>query len=263
MKNNNGTAVVTGASSGIGAIYADRLAKRGYNLLLVARDEERMNKLATKLVGTYGIEVEVLRADLTKHEDVLKLEERLQKDEAISMLVNNAGMASAGPIVSANADTLENLINLNITALTRLTVAVVPSFVARKAGTIVNIASVVALNPELIGAAYSGSKAYVLNFTQALQTELKDSGVRVQAVLPGATSTELWDRSGFPLSHLPSEIVMSAEDMVDAALVGLDKNELVTIPSLPEEKDWQNFLGARQALAPNLSRSQPATRYKN
>jgi len=153
------------------------------------------------------------------------------------------------------------MIYLNVTALTRLALAALPGFVARKNGVLINIASIVALAPELLNGTYSGTKAYVVNFTQALKSELEGKGVTVQAVLPGATATPLWEKAGGSVEELPKEIVMTAEDMVDASLAGLDQHELITIPSLPNLADWDRYEAARKALGPNLSRRKPADRY--
>lgn len=258
---NKGKALVTGASSGIGAVYADRLVKRGFDLILVARDESRLRQLAGHLSSETGRDVEVLRADLINKSDLLQVEKVLQTDSQITLLVNNAGFATAKPLLESNPDQLQDIIALNITALTRLSRAVVPSFIKRGSGAVINIASVVALTTDLVDATYSASKAYVLNFTQFMDHELREKGIQVQAVLPGATVTELWGRAGVDINHLPKEMVMSAEDMVDAALAGFDQKELVTIPSLPNVQDWEAFEAARIALRPNLSRSKPADRY--
>jgi uncharacterized protein len=148
-----------------------------------------------------------------------------------------------------------------VTALTRLTYAVAPQFVARGKGTIVNIASIVAVAPERLNGVYGATKAFVLAFSQSLHHELAAKGVRVQAVLPGAIRTELWDKAGRPVENLPQAIVMGTEDLVDAALAGLDQGEFATVPSLPDAADWDAFESARAALGPNLSRSKPAARY--
>ncbi|WP_233833352.1 SDR family NAD(P)-dependent oxidoreductase [Paraburkholderia sp. ZP32-5] len=256
-----GTAVITGASSGIGAVYADRLARRGYDLLLVARDGERLQSVAERLTQQTGRHVETVSADLTVKADVRRIEERLRADRAITMLVNNAGVGATAPLIDSDIDALEKMIDLNVTSLTRLSAAVLPGFVERGAGTLINISSIVALSPELLNGTYSGTKAYVLNLTQSLHHEVGGKGVRLQAVLPGATSTAFWDRAGLAVEHLPSQIVMSAEDMVDAALAGLDQGELVTIPSLPDAADWERLNSARQHLQPNLSHNVPAARY--
>ena len=257
-----GTALVTGASSGIGAIYAQRLAARGFDLLLVARDLERLEAAASALRDAHGVQVEVLKADLTQKDDVLKLEQRLRSDSSISLLLNNAGVAADGLLANADLDQLERMIQLNITAVTRLASAAAAGFAKAGRGTIINIASVVALFPERFNATYSASKAYVLSLTQSLNAELDGTGVKVQAVLPGVTRTESWERSGIDASQIPEEMVMEAGEMVDAALAGLDQGELVTIPSLPNAGDWDAFVAARLVMAPNLSKSKAAARYK-
>lgn len=258
-----GTALITGASSGIGAIYADRLAREGYDLILVARNTDRLRQLATRLARATGRSVETISADLTDAADLDRIEWVLKDDPAISMLVNNAGFGSTAPLLQADIGDMERMITLNVSVLTRLAYAAAPGFVARGSGTIINIASIVAIAPELLNGVYGGTKAYVLAFTQSLQHELADKGVRVQAVLPGATATEFWDVAGTPVAHLPDGIVMQAEDMVDAALAGLRQGEVVTIPSLPELRDWNAYEAARAALGPGLSRAVPAARYRS
>jgi uncharacterized protein len=260
MSTPKGTALITGASTGIGAVYADRLAKRGYDLILVARNEERLSESAARLKST-GRRIETIVADLTNKEDVQRVAERLSTDPTITALVNNAGLGSARKLLDEKMDDLESMIYLNVTALTRLALAALPAFIARKNGLLINIASVVALAPELLNGTYSGTKAYVVNFTQALKNEVEGTGVTVQAVLPGATSTPFWEKSGRPVEDLPSQIVMTAEDMVDASLAGLDQNEAITIPALPNIADWEKFETARKALGPNLSHQKPAARY--
>jgi hypothetical protein len=255
-----GTALITGASTGIGSVYADRLAKRGYDLILVARNQEKLSEVAAQLKHT-GRTIETLPADLTVKEDVQRVAERLSSDPSITALVNNAGVGSAGKLLGSKIDDLESMIYLNVTALTRLALAAVPGFVARNNGLLINISSIVALAPEMLNGTYSGSKAYVVNFTQALKNEVAATNVVVQAVLPGATATPFWDKAGVPVQHLPSEIVMTVENLVDAALAGLDQGELITIPSLPETGDWEKFEAARKALGPKLSLKTPAARY--
>lgn len=257
-----GTALVTGASSGIGAIYAERLAARGFDLLLVARDEQRLEAAASTLRAEHGIKVEVLKADLTQRDDVLKVEQRLRSDSSISLLLNDAGVAADGLLANADMEQLERLIQLNVTTVTRLASAAAASFAKAGRGTIINIASVVALFPERFNATYSASKAYVLSLTLSLNAELEGTGVKVQAVLPGVTRTEIWERSGIDATQIPADMVMEAGEMVDAALSGLDQGELVTIPSLPNAAEWDDFVKARLVMAPNLSKSTAAARYK-
>ncbi len=258
----NGTALITGASSGIGAIYAERLARRGYDLVLVARSRERLQRLAQRLSEQSGRRVEVVIADLNDKADLARVEQLLRSDSRISLLVNNAGVGATAPLLDSDVEQMTRMIELNVTALTRLTYAAVPGFVARQGGTIINIASIVGIAPELLNGVYGGSKAFVLAFSQALQHELKDSKLRIQVVLPGAIATDFWEGAGIPVDHLPGAIVMQAQDLVDAALAGLDQGESITLPSLPEIADWQAYQAARQQLLPNLSRQVPAPRYR-
>jgi len=262
MTTQNKTAVVTGASAGLGAAYAQRLADRGYDLILVARNAARLETLASDIRSRTGRAVDVISADLTDAAQISVVEERLRTDESIEVLINNAGGGLFTPLTTSDAAASEALINLNVTSLTRLTTAVLPGLTARGRGTVVNVSSALALNILPVSAVYSGTKSYVLTFTQALQQELAESPVVVQAVLPGAVRTEFWDGSGADLGAFPDEWIMSAGDVVDAALAGLDAGEPVTIPSLPHISDWESFEKARQALVPNLSLKIPADRYR-
>jgi short-subunit dehydrogenase len=259
--NSKGIALITGASAGIGAIYADRLAKRGFDLILVARNQGRLDALAKRLKSETGRSVETIAADLNDKADLAKIEATLRGNAGITLLVNNAGVGAAGPLLNSDVEKMDEMIRLNVGALTRLTYAAVPGFVARGGGNLINIASIVAISPETLNGVYGGSKAFVLAFSQSLQHELADKGVRVQAVLPGATATEFWDIAGLPVQHLPTEIVMSAENMVDAALAGFDQGETVTIPSLPDKAEWDAFDAARRAMSGKLSSAVPASRY--
>lgn len=257
-----GVALVTGASSGIGAVYADRLARRGYDLILVARSAERLQALGAQLAHETGRSIETLTADLNEPADLARVEVRLRTDPRITLLVNNAGVGATAPLLDADIDEMTRLIGLNVVAPTRLAYAAAPAFVARGRGAIVNIASVVAITPELLNGVYGASKAFVLALTQSLHHELVDDGVQVQAVLPGATRTAFWRDAGKPVEELPSEIVMSAEDLVDAALLGFDRGEIVTIPPLADPADWDAYEGARSAMMGRLSSSQVAERYR-
>src|SRR5579871_4897058 len=255
-----GTALVTGASSGIGAVYADRLARRGYDLIIVARNRQRLDTLAKRLTSETGRSVEVIPADLNDKSDLAKVEKLLREDASITLLVNNAGVGSVASILQANVDTMEAMIDLNVVALTRLCYAVAPAFVARGAGTIINISSVVAIAVEALNGVYSASKSYVLSFGHSLQKDLGDKGVRVQSVLPGATATEFWDVAGYP-PQKTSEITMSAQDCVDAALAGLDDGEQVTIPGLHEGELWTRWEAERKAIGLRFRNAKPAARY--
>ncbi len=257
-----GTALVTGASTGLGAIYADRLARRGHDLILVARNAAQMEALAARLRADTGAQVDVIAADLTNSDDVTRIEQRLIDDAAITLFVNNAGMSLNGGTLENSAAEVQTIIALNITAAARLAIAAGKAFGARGTGAIVNIASVLALAPESFEGVYSGSKAFLLNLSLSLANSLREQGVTVQAVLPGATRTEIWERSGKDVNAFPAEMVMDADDLVDAALLGLDRGEEVTIPPLADEGQWDAYHAARLAMGPGLSRRDVADRYR-
>ncbi|WP_236199839.1 SDR family NAD(P)-dependent oxidoreductase [Pseudomonas pseudonitroreducens] len=260
-KSELGRALITGASSGIGATYAQRFAAQGYDLLLVARDQQRLEALAARLGEEYGVSVDVLKADLTRREDRARVEARLAEDGSISLLLNNAGVAINGTLLETDLDRLESMIELNVIATARLAGAAAKAFAGRGRGTIINVASVLALAPELFNGSYSATKAFVLNLSQSMQQELAPQGLRIQAVLPGATRTEIWDRAGTDISALPAEMLMDVNHMVDAALAGLAQGEVVTLPALPDAGEFEAFTAARLKMTPNLSRSAPAQRY--
>lgn len=261
MSASQGTAVVTGASSGIGAIYADRLAKRGYDLILVARNEGRLKDVAKRITSETGRSVTILPADLNDKASLAKVESVLKENPSITMLVNNAGFGAVGSLLQADVDKMEEMIDLNVTALTRLAYAAAPAFVSRGKGTIINISSVVGIAAEMLNGVYGATKAYVLALGHSLQHDLADKGVRIQTVLPGATATEFWDIAGYPHHNMPSSIVMPAEAMVDASLVGLDNGELVTIPGLQDGDEWTKFEASRKSISTKFGNSVPAPRY--
>ena len=256
------TALITGASSGIGATYAIRLAERDYDLVLVARDQARLDDLAGRIRSATGRSVEVLQADLTRPAELDMVRANIEDDEAISMLINNAGMSLRGDVITEDPADVARLIALNISATTVLAGAAARAFPGRDQAAIVNVSSVLALSPEGFDGVYSGSKAYLLNLSLSLSQALKEKGVRVQALLPGATRTAIWARSGKDLESFPPEIVMEVENLVDAALVGLDRGEAVTIPSLADDRQWSAMTAARLAMGPNLSRREVASRYQ-
>jgi short-subunit dehydrogenase len=257
-----GTALITGGSSGIGSVYADRLARRGYDLILAGRDRERLEASVAKLRGT-GRKVSTIAGDLTNRADVKAIEQRLLTDPSITLFLNNAGQAVLTPLVDSDADKLDQMLEVNVMAFTRLAIAAAKAFSKHGRGTLINISSAVALAPDMLNGVYNASKAYELSFTQALQIELAGKGVQIQAVLPGAVATEIWARAGRPVEQLPQEIVMPVESAVDAALAGLDQGELVTILSLPDIGNWDAFLAARKVLRPGLSLAAPAPRYSS
>ena len=258
-----GIALVTGASRGIGATYADRLARRGYDLVLVARDQRRLEHLASRIASATRRKVEVIAADLSTNAGIARVEHELEMNNRVNLVVNNAGAADlGGPLAQADVARMDSLIQLNITAFTRIARAAAAGFTRRRYGTLVNVSSALALRVRAHTAVYSGTKAYVLQFSRVLQQELADKGVTVQVVLPGAVATDIWASSNIDVATLPKGTVMSADELVDAALAGLDQGEFVTLPSVPDLADWERFEAARDALAQNLSRDHAAERYK-
>jgi uncharacterized protein len=260
MSTTPNTALITGASTGIGAAYARRLAERGHALILVARDAARLEALAEELRARHAVRVDVLQADLVDPAQRRTVEERLRTDDSIGLLINNAGAAAPGGFVDASPDVLENLIDLNVVAPTRLSAAALPGMLARGTGAIVNIGSVLGLAPEVAFGVYGATKAFVLTLSQSLAKEVGERGVYVQAVLPAATRTEIWSRSGRDVDALPA--VMEVEELVDAALVGFDQREAVTIPPLPDAGQWEAYEAARMAMLPNYSQRHAAERYR-
>jgi len=258
--NTRATVLITGASTGIGAVYAERFAKRGHDLVLVARDKARLDTLAARLRSEHDIAVDVIPADLTQLGDLTTVESRLRDDARIGILVNNAGAALSGHFVDQSTDSVAQLVALNTTALVRLASAIAPRLAMAGDGAIINIGSVVGLAPEFGMTVYGATKAFVLFLSQGLSLELSPQGVYVQAVLPAATRTEIWDRSGVDINTL-SEI-MEVGDLVDAALVGFDRREPVTIPPLHEAERWDDLQGARQSLLGQIRQSAVAQRYQ-
>ncbi|WDR87625.1 SDR family NAD(P)-dependent oxidoreductase [Burkholderia ambifaria] len=254
------TVLITGASSGIGATYAERFARRGHDLVLVARDKARLDALAARLREESGVAVEVLQADLTKSTDLFALEARLRDDDRIGILINNAGVAQSGGFLQQTPESIERLITLDTTALTRLAAAVAPRFAQSGNGSIVNIGSVVGFAPEFGMSIYGATKAFVLFLSQGLNLELSPKGVYVQAVLPAATRTEIWERAGVDVNTLPE--VMEVGELVDAALIGFDRRELVTIPPLHVAGRWDALDGARQGLLSDIRQAHAAERYQ-
>jgi hypothetical protein len=252
--------LITGASSGIGAIYADRFARRGHGLVLVARDKVRLDALAARLRQEHGVAVDVLQADLTKSADLIAVEKRLRDDAHIGILINNAGAAQSGSFIEQTPDASERLIALNTTALVRLASAVAPRFAKAGEGAIINISSVVGLAPEFGMTVYGATKAFALFLSQGLSLELAPKGVYVQAVLPAGTRTEIWERAGVDINTLPE--LMGVDELVDAALVGFDRRELVTIPPLQNAARWEALDAARLGLLSEVKQSQVAQRYQ-
>lgn len=257
-----GIALITGASSGIGAVYADRLAARGHDLILVARNAARLEEQAARLRDRHGIAVQTRPADLTDPAGLAGVEALFRDLDGITVLVNNAGFGGAAPLLASPVDEMQRMIAVNVTAVMRLAHAAGTAFAARGSGTIVNIASIVAIAPELLNGVYGGSKAFVLAFSRSLQAELAPKGVTVQVVLPGATGTAFWDVAGMPASNLPADWVMTPETLVDAALADLDRGAFASIPSLQDLAEWEAWEAAREVMRPHLSSRTAAPRYR-
>jgi len=257
---NKPSVLITGASAGIGAVYADRFAERGHDLVLVARDRVRMETLADRLNKETGVAIEILQADLTAARDLVKVENRLRDDHRIGILVNNAGTAPAGGFVNQTPDELARIVNLNAVAPVRLAGALAPRFSQAEQGAIVNIGSVVGLSPEFGSTVYGATKAFILYLSQSLAAELGPKGVYVQAVLPAATRTEIWDHAGYDANERPP--MMEVDELVDAALAGFDRRETVTIPVLSNAGQWADFESARKAMIPSFGQVHAAERYR-
>lgn len=252
--------LITGASSGIGATYAERFARRGHDLVLVARDKERMEALAGRLRDETRVAIEILQADLTNPGELVEVETRLRNDRRIGVLVNNAGAALGGTFIEQTTDDVGRVAALNMTAVVRLASAVAPRFVEAGEGAIINISSVVGLAPEFGMSVYGATKAFVTFLSHGLSLELGPRGVYVQAVLPAATRTEIWEHSGIDVDTLSG--VMEVGELVDAALVGFDRREPVTIPPLPDAGQWDAYQAAREAMLPNTRQEHAAQRYR-
>jgi hypothetical protein len=261
QKNSKGTALITGASSGIGAIYADRLARHGYDLILVARNRQKLDAAAKRVSDETGRSVRIVASDLNDRTDLARVEDVLRSDTSITTLVNNAGVGAPTNLLDSEIDGLDRMVGLNVRALVGLTHAVVPGFVNRGGGVIINIASVLGIVRELYSGVYGGSKAFVIALSRSLHKEFAGKNIRVQVVLPGATATGFFGVAGIQPQEVPSETVINADKMVDAALAGFDQGEFITIPSLPDIADWETYEAARQNLMPKLSLKYPAPRY--
>jgi hypothetical protein len=254
------TAVITGASSGIGSVYAHRLAERGRDLMLVARRADRLEKLALELRAKHGIAVEIMAADLTDPAELADLERRLER-EPVAMLVNNAGAGGLGPTALRGVDAQDDLIRLNIVSLVRLSLAALAGFRTAGRGDLINLASIIAFAPMSTSATYSASKAFVLYFTRSLQLEYIDSPFRIQALLPGPVLTEFFTSQGLDDSIFPAQAYITAEQLVDSSLSGLDAGENTVIPSLEDMSLWDEMEKLRGRFMTETMSGKVASRY--
>jgi len=225
-------ALVTGASAGIGAAFATQLAAANCDLVIVARNRERLEELARQLRAAHHVEVEPLPADLTDPAQLRVVEDVIASDEQLDLLINNAGFGTAGRFSGLDPDREEAEIRLNVVALARLARAALPGMIARQSGAIINVSSLAAFQPAPFNATYGATKAYVNSFTESLHEELRGTGVRVQALCPGFTRTEFQERAGVDVSGIPSFAWMSADAVVAASLAGLERGGLICIPGV-------------------------------
>ena len=261
-------ALITGASSGLGAAFAERLAHDGYDLMIVARRRDRLESLAARLRSEYHVDVEVLAADLSKHTDLDTVEKRIVDDPNLEMLVNNAGFGAYMPFIELKPDKAEELINLKVLAMTRLTRAALPGMIARGRGAIINVSSRLAFSgamkaPQLPKrATYVGANAFINAFSQLLHDELEGTGVQVQALCPGVVATEFHERVGIEPNRYPAAIVMQPEEVVQASLVGLKLGEAICVPPLEDPSLLTRIQEDEQRFFEQSRTGTLATRYR-
>jgi short-subunit dehydrogenase len=226
------TALITGASAGLGEEYARQLAAAGTNLILVARRPERLNALALEFKAKHAVNVETIQADLSTPDGVERVELRIAKTDALDLIVNNAGFGGRGGFAKGEAEDHLNMVQVHVTATVRLTHAALPGMIARSRGAVVNVASIAAFSP-FSGAMYSGTKAFLVMFSENLQAELKGKGIFVQALCPGMTHTEFHAVAGMDKSIVPKTLWMTAQQVVRISLRRLGRG-VVCVPG------WKN-----------------------
>ena len=242
------TALVTGATAGIGAEFARQLAARGHDLVIVARDTARLESAATQL-RAYGVAVEVLPADLADDDGCARIEWRC--GEGVDVLVNNAGLGTTGAFHEVDRDSEEHLLRLNVRAVLRLTHAALPQMVARGSGSIVNVSSVAGFAPGARAATYSASKAWVTNFSESLHLQYAEQGVHVLALCPGFTRTEFHSRADMDVSGVPDRMWLAATDVVRTALADLDAGRSLSVPGA----QYKAIVAATRVVPPSVQRA--------
>ena len=220
-------AIITGATAGIGLAFARKLTET-HNLVLVARNKQRL----TEIAGELQTEVQVLAADLAEAKSLAGVEEFMLRQTELDLLVNNAGFGTVGEFAELALEDEATQVQLNVLALTRLAHCGVQAMVKTRGGAIINVSSLAAFQPAPYSAVYGATKAYVKSFSQSLNAELKDSGIKVQALCPGLTHTEFHERAQINTSNVPDFMWQSAEDVVKESLEGLKKNQVVVVPGL-------------------------------
>jgi short-subunit dehydrogenase len=253
-------ALVTGASSGLGQAFAERLAQDGYNLIIVARRGDRLESLSEQLQIKCQANLEVLVADLSKPDGVHAIERRIAQDAELEVLINNAGFGGYMPFLELDPDKAEELIHLKVLAITRLTRAALPNMVERGRGAIINVSSRLAFSGSMGSsqlprrATYAGANAFINMFSQLLQSELEGTGVQVQALCPGVVATEFHEQVGIDPNRYPAAIVMKPEEVVQASLIGLKLGEAICVPAL-EDPDLLTQIQESQKRFFELTRS--------
>ncbi|HEK85195.1 MAG: SDR family NAD(P)-dependent oxidoreductase [Candidatus Saccharicenans sp.] len=226
-------ALITGASAGLGEEYAKQLAVLGTDLILVARRLERLQELAAELTREYGVQTEVLAADLSREEDIQKVVQKIIDTPDLDLLINNAGFGGKGKFIEDREGEAEQMIKVHVLAPVVLTRAALPAMQKNKRGAVVNVASVAAFSP-FSGAMYSSTKAFLVMFSENLQSELLGTGIKIQALCPGLTHTEFHQVAGMKVEAIPEILWMAAEQVVRISLKALGQNKVIIIPG------WQN-----------------------
>jgi short-subunit dehydrogenase len=240
--NRGRTALITGASSGLGEVFARKLAQRGFDLVLVARREGRLRELADELSSSRGVRVEVCAADLTDDAALERVAEKITASPTLELLVNNAGFGTMGRVADTEVQPLLNMLRVHALATVRLTRAALPGMIARDHGRIINVSTIGAWLNVAGNVQYAATKMFLNAFSEGLQDELRNTGVRVQALCPGFTYTEFHDAASmdpFDRADIPKCLWMSADDVVDYSLKMLDRKKVIVIPG------WRNRLIAR------------------
>lgn len=260
-------ALITGASSGIGKAFSERLARDGYDLTIVARRGEKLEALAKRLHDSHAATVQTVAADLSKSADLRALEKRIAANDSLDLLVNNAGFGAYMPFVQLAPEAAEELINLQVLAVTRLTRAALPGMLARKQGAIINVSSRLAFSAAMDSpnfpkrATYVGTKAFINAFTQLLATELQGTGVQMQALCPSVVLTEFHTRQGIDPKRFPPEIIMQPEDVVTASLAALKTGDVICLPGLDDPAPLQQLWDSERNLIEHSGSGKVANRY--